>query len=307
MKSIVVLLAAAACSFPAAAVFQTAGGYGATELYSTEGTFTTCGGLSLDGGRLYFGQGEQIQSMDVSGGGAVTVGTVEANTGNSFVFRRGGATWTSYTVGYFPNDTSVMGYLDAGGAFQSQLTMKGLWDAAVSPLGECYLVARPGESTGIYRYDWQTGAASLVADIGGYSGGLTFDSAGNLYYADQASGDILRFGAEQVQAGGLTAADGQSVLQGLFAGFIGFDDAGGFYATTGYGAAFSKYDLASGQKLADIAFGGVGQFAVDGETIYLIDTDWSTFSSTVQAVYAVPEPATLLLLSAGLMLFRKKR
>ncbi|MCK5563924.1 MAG: PEP-CTERM sorting domain-containing protein [Planctomycetes bacterium] len=97
-----------------------------------------------------------------------------------------------------------------------------------------------------------------------------------------------------------------SVL-GVTAGYIGFDGSDNFYATTGYGATFSQYDLSLGSLVKNIAYGGIGQFAFDGDSIYLLDTDWGAYASTAYEVSAVPEPATIVMLGIGGLGFIRRR
>jgi len=109
-----------------------------------------------------------------------------------------------------------------------------------------------------------------------------------------------------VTAGGLTTADADVVLN-ITAGFIEFDSQDNFYATTGWGAMLAKYDLSSQTKVADIAYGSIGQFLIGGGNIYAVDTDWGTYASTIQQI--VPEPATLVLFGFGAMtgVMRRKK
>ena len=100
--------------------------------------------------------------------------------------------------------------------------------------------------------------------------------------------------------------DGVSVLE-ITAGYIGFDATGNLLATTGFGFNLGRYDLTSQIKIDDIAAGGIGQFIADGDTIYAVDTDWGSYSSTLEAITVVPEPATLsMVLLGGFAIWRRK-
>jgi len=294
------------------AAFSTADGYMSRKLYDSAGTYTLLGGLALDDGALYFGQGTDILTLDLDSASVATVGTVASNVGNALVERHDGVTYTAFGTSLNSPYPHEMGYLDTGGAFVGQSMIDSLFDAAVSPSGECYIVAAPGGGgSQVLRYDWATGGMTLVADVGGSSGGVTFDEDGNLYYADQGifevrDAAVLKYTPQQLTAGNLTAADGEAVLD-IAAGYMGFDEQGGFYATTGWGAALSCYDLAVGEKVCDVAFGGVGQFVWDGDVLYALSSDYGTWSTSVQAI-TVPEPTSVaLLVGAGLLACRNRK
>ncbi len=266
------------------ATFSPAPGYTATELYSSAGTYTTIGGLDIDAGKLYFGQYTDIKSLDLSDNSTQTVGTVPANAGNCLVARNSGTTYTSYGTSYSFPYPYKMGYIDANGDYVNQLDEDGIYDCAVNSSGECYIVANPDAlGSKIFKYNWSDGSTTEIADIGGYSGGVAFDSLDNLYYAEQTNGEILMFTAGEVAAGGLTVDDGIPVLD-ITAGYIGFDADDNFYATTDWGATLARYNLDSQSKVEDIAYGGIGQFIVDGDNIYAIDTDWYAYANTIQQI-----------------------
>jgi hypothetical protein len=297
--------------FPATNSFAefSTNGYAFSELYSSSGTYTTIGGLDLDGGQLYFGNYNEVKSIDLSDNSVLTVGDIGSNAGNALVARHNGLTFTAFGTSYNEPYPYKMGYIDESGNYVNQLDEDGIYDVAVNPQGDCYIAVNPGAlGTKIFSYDWDTGATSLVADIGGYSGGLAFDSIGNLYYADQGyesrDASILMFTAAEIAAGGLGIGDADSVL-GITAGYIGFDEYGALYATTGYGSALSKYDIDTQLLVNEIAYGNIGKFLFDGDNIYTIDTDWGDYSSTIQMI-TVPEPATIVLMCLAGLLVRRR-
>ncbi len=285
-------------------------GYAFSELYSSYGTYTTIGGLDIEGGQLYFGNYDEIKSLDLSNDGVSTVGDIGSNASNALVARHSGLTYTAFGTSYNNPYPHKMGYIDGTGTYVNQLEEDGIYDVTVNSQGDCYIAANPDAlGTKIFAYDWDTGATSLVADIGGYSGGLAFDSAGNLYYADQGiyesrDASILMFTAAEILAGGLDVNDTDSVL-GIAAGYIGFDDDGALYATTGYGSTLSKYDIDAQLLVDEIAYGGIGKFLLDGDYLYAIDTDWADYYSTIQLI-TVPEPATIVLMCFAGLLVRKR-
>ena len=311
IKSLICILILSIVSCNAAAAFSTAGGYVSSVVYTGAGSVQpTMNGLAYDSGSLYLAQGTDLVTVDTANNSSQVTGNMPGAMFNSLVSRYGGTTYTSYSS--FPNTMDyTIGYIDAGGAYQAQTTITGIYDMAINSAGDAYIVADPtgaGQSQ-ILKYDLTTGTATAAATIGGYSGGLAFDSAGNLYYADQGefggrAASVLKFSVDG--SGAVDMSSPQSVL-GIGAGFIGFDADDNFYATTGWGAAFSQYDLSTGSLVADIAYGGIGQFEVVGESIYLLDTDWDVFASTVYEV-TVPEPATIAMLGLGAFgLVRRKR
>ncbi len=291
----------------AVAAFTTAAGFGSSTVYSGSGSPQSIfGGLAYDGGNLYVGQGTDLVTIDVSDNSAQVSGTLPGAVANSLVARYDGTTYTSYANTFSSPYPYMIGYIDGAGVYQNQLTENGIYDMAISSGGDAYIVADPtglGQSQ-IFQYDLGTGAATLAASIGGYAGGLAFDSQDNLYYADQSGTGILKFSVDGL--GVLDMSSSDSVL-GVTAGYIGFDGSDNFYATTGYGATFSQYDLSLGSLVKNIAYGGIGQFAFDGDSIYLLDTDWGAYASTAYEVSAVPEPATIVMLGIGGLGFIRRR
>ncbi|MFA5422784.1 MAG: PEP-CTERM sorting domain-containing protein [Phycisphaerae bacterium] len=292
------------------AVFST-NGFASSELYSTSGTYTVIDGLDLDGGHLYFGNFDKIRSLNLSDNSVTVVGNVGPNAGNSIMARHAGLTYTAFGTSYNSPYPYSMGYIDSTGTYHEQLEEDGIYDAAVNSQGDCFIVANPDAlGSKIFSYDWDSGTTTLVADIGGYSGGLAFDNTGNLYYADQGisgsrDGSILMFTAAQVAVGGLDIGDAYSTFD-ITARFIGFDEEGLFYAATDYGATLSSYDIENQSLINEIAYGSIGKFLLDGDSIYAVDTDWSNYYSTIQMI-TVPEPATAAMLSFAFMWLRRRR
>jgi hypothetical protein len=291
--------------------FSTLNGYKATELYRA--TETKIWGLALDGGNLYFGQQSTILSYNLASGTHSVESTVPQNAGFAYVTRSNGSTYAAYGTSSNSPWPYVMGNVESG-TFNAQVTLNGVFDGAFSPSGDLYVVG-DGESARIYKYNAGSSTTTEIAHVGGYCAGLTFDSEGNLYFADQGewgvrSGGIRKFTAAQVAAGNFSANDGQLMME-VYAGLINFDSEGNFYATHyvynngQYIPTLSKYDLSSGTLLADIASGDMANFVFAGDTMYLVDSPWDGDS----AIYAitVPEPATMLIFGLGAIFFSRSR
>jgi hypothetical protein len=155
---------------------------------------------------------------------------------------------------------------------------------AINSSGDAYFTADPTGAGQCQIFKLDAGIATFVAEIGGYAGPLAFDSQDNLYYASQTGEGVMKFSVDDLGVLDMSVYD---VVLGITAGYIGFDEDDNFYATTGWGAAFSQYDLTLGTLVTDIAYGGVGQFVIEDGTIYLIDTDWVTYASTVYRITPV--------------------
>ena len=285
-------------------------GYQSETLYSSAGTFTTIGGLDHHQEMLYFGQSTEIKSLDLSDNGDAVVGTIPANVGNALVtvYPADGKVYTAYGTSYDPPSPHKMGYFDGSGSYVHQLDMDGIYDAAVNGDGDVFIVANPdvddddvADGSRIYRYDWSTGAATEVANIGGYSSGLAFDASGNLYYSVYGAGQVVKFTAAEVATGGLDLGDADTVLTVSSPGFLAFDDQDNLFASyldASWATHIALYDPTTGNQLAVVADGG-GKMAWADGTLYTIDTDWSAFASTIEAITPVPEPTSLMLLAVA--------
>ena len=283
----------------AAATVSAGHGPAVTELYNTEGSFTIVEGMCRDGGTVYFGQSTDVLTLDLATLTVADVGDLPANSGVSLVQRVGGATCASYAFGFAYPYPYAFGELNGGGIFTNTWNENGIFDAAVNSQGEMYVVANPdpsnfstnppyiGTGAALYRYDPGTDTATPVAVMGGFTGGIAFDANDDLYYADQTVGQIWRYTAAQLAAGGLTAGDAQVVVNGVFAGYLVFDPFGYLYATTGYPASLHRYDVNSGAlvraltpaQMPDVK-GSLGKLAWDPASMGLLtaSTDWTAFA-----------------------------
>ncbi len=266
------------------AAFNVDSGYTARQLHTSQGSFTTIGGLALEGDTLYFGQYTEVKSVHLDTLSVTNVGTLPANAGISWVARNSNVTYTAYGESYSSPYPYKLGLFLPGGTYTNLLDLDGIYDGAVNAAGELYVVANPDAAgSRVFRLNWSTGATE-IANIGGYSGGLAFDAAGNLYVASQVgAGAILKYTPAQLSTGGLTSDDAQVVLN-IKAGYLAFDAGGFLYATTGWGAQLGKYDLNCGLLVDVVATGGIGKIVTCGYDLFVVDTDWIAYASTVQHI-----------------------
>lgn len=278
----------------ARAEFTPASGYEAIPLVTTEGTFTVIEGLDVVGPHAYIAYGTNIASVPLVGGIAVSAGSLPPNANVNFLKQRAGVLHAGYGQSFASPFPCRFGVIDSFGQFVDQGGLDGLYDAAVNGAGELFMVANPSNSgTRIFRFDPATTAAVEVIQVGGYSGGIAFDSAGRLYVAEQTFGDekILRFTPQQLTNGNLTATNGEAVVQ-VGASYLCFDTQDRLYAVSGYGNHLSAYDVETGALIREVAsdpaFGyGIGRIGWDAERGRLIAvyTDYGVYGSTL---YSMP-------------------
>ncbi len=316
-----------------------------SELSATsESSYTSYSGLLLDAGVLYYGNFDEVRSYDLNASSDSKWAECGSNAGIGTINKLGTDVYMSQDTSYRAPYPSDLGTIVPVNGFQATMssgtgigeTTYSIYDSAVHG-GSLYFVANVGtyvddgqdgqtgqtQGTSIFRYEAGDPMNPVeIATIGGASGGLTFDSDGNLYYASQnASEGVLKFTASQVTSGGLTAADGQTVVD-ITGGSLGFLSDGSLLAETGWGQTLAAYDPAGGQKLYDIATTTgsdyMGKFVVGADdTIYVLSNDWSTIydygvgggGGAVLSAIMVPEPATvgLLTVGGGLALLRRRR
>ncbi|MFA7172179.1 MAG: hypothetical protein WC340_01985 [Kiritimatiellia bacterium] len=284
------------------------------ELDNSAGTFTTYGGLTKNGDVLYYGNYDTVRQYDLAGATNSVYATTVGNADTKGLAKIGSTLYMALDTSYNAPYPSSLGTVDPATGFTATLvsgkeqgeTTYSIYDATLNN-GEYYFVAAPGTintnsqsgatGTRIYRYNNADPSAPVeIANIGGSSGGIAFDTAGNLYYASQNWGQgILRFNAVNVARGGLTAADGATVAD-VTAGYLGFLPDGHLVATTGWGVSLDVFDINTGAKRRTIATvpsdwsESIGKFVVDGTTLYVAHTDWNAYTGNLYAINLI-EPA----------------
>jgi len=287
--------------------------YSFRELDNSAGTFTTYGGVAQDGALLYYGNFNTVVRYDLAGESNSVYAATVSNADTKALGIVGSTLYLAMDTSYSAPFPSNLGTVDPVNRFIPTLssgtehdeTTYSIYDAAVYN-GEYYFVANPGTintndqqwptGTCIYRYNAADPVNPFeIANIGGTSGGIAFDAAGNLYYASQNWGEgILRFEAAALPAGGLTAADGTMVVDAI-AGYLGFFPDGTLAATTSWGTGLAVFDPVTGNKLRTIATApsdwseSMGKFVIDGSTLFMVYTYWNDYYGALLA-FAITEP-----------------
>jgi len=165
---------------------------------------------------------------------------------------------------------------------------------------------------------------TLIDGISTFSAGITGNSAGDIFVADNDDQNIYRFTASQIASaiGGtpLTVGDGQFVVNLGVSGSIAYDDtADRLYAAGFQVPGIQMHDLATSQSgnidpVAGSAAYSLATFS-DGTDEYISFVSRDGFSGGDSVTYgydlssniAIPEPSTLmlLLLGGGLALTRR--
>jgi hypothetical protein len=239
--------------------------------YATPGLFTPgpdlngINGLGIDAGVAYYAYGSNIWSLTLDSFALTPVGDLPAaHHGVSVVQRINGITHAAFAQTNAFDSPYHWGAFDHEGAFQYSFEIGSLFDAAVDSHGTLYLIAMPGFfQTAVFRVEEGVDTITVieVAHIGGFSGGIAFDSQDRLYVAEQSAGHILRFTPEQLAAGGLTAADGEVVVNAA-ASYLCFDANDRLYAVTDYGNELGLYDPETGHKKRVVAIDEAGGYGI---------------------------------------------
>lgn len=288
--------------------------------------YTQFEGIAKSGDTLYVGNFRSVKQVNLRTGAVSDYGSLPGNNGISHVTYANGQVYASSFVSYNNPFPYTMHSVSEGGTTSEVLTMGGIFDARTSPTGDFYFVANPdldgdnwGDGSRLYRLNYDDNSVTEVAYLGGASGGLAFDAAGNLFYAHYDHNTVYSFGADKLLAGGLDLADAQIALLLENPGYLGFNDQGHLLATRldEGGQILSAYDLVSGLLIEDIFTTQgqelIGGFLYDEGTLYVAWQNWDfmgDYGSELLALTAVPEPAAFALLfalaAAGVAFYRRR-
>ena len=276
-------------------------GYQLRELYQTT-SYTYIGGLTVNGQYAYFGEGDsKIMRQHLGTGATNHIGTLPPpGVGASYVAWVDDRLHVGYAEDYsFPTPPFCrLGWINESGDFDYQTGINGVFDAAADSSGAFYINAATAVgNTRIYRYDIASTSLTHVITIGGFSGGIAFDSQDRLYVADNNNGVILRFTPLQLSAGNLSAADGEQIYH-AYAGYLAFDHLDRLYLTTDGGNSLVMINPETGDLLRTIALDtgvgyGIGWIAWDRQrnALMLVYSDYFVAAnSTLNAIkYDLPD------------------
>ncbi len=314
LTALFALFSLTASQLPAALTTQS--GYTATTLYSG----SAIGGLGTDGTSIYFGDSLSVYSMNTGGGNVQSVGSLPASDDNSIVAVNPQNGTVYAAAGSYSSPYPYQFGSFSGGSFTANNTINGAYDAAFDSSGRLYISAAHEDYTGdgtndtaVYYYNQTDHSLTRIAETGGNSGGLAFDSTDNLFYGEDSA--VYSFNAADI----LSAASGGPVLSlsdgtvkaATSSSYLALDEHDNLYATRL--DAFWNTELVSistNGNVSIIANGGGGHLVAIGENLYTAGTDYGDwpFSSNIYEIKAVPEPSSVLLLllgSGGIFGFRR--
>jgi len=270
-------------------------GYANRPLTRTSGALLE--GLDLAGNAALLGSGTQVRSFHLDTYATNSIGTLPANVTVAFVKQRDATVHAAVGTSFnFPFPVTH-GAFNAG-SFTAFGAVDGIYDAAVDGSNTLYIMANPSAAgSRVYRFVPATTTLVDVINVGGFSGGIAFDSQSRLYVAEQNTGTILRYTPAQLAAGNLTAAHGEPVVS-LFASYLCLDAFDRLYAVSGFGNRLTQHDPESGALLREIAVDGLNGFGI-GRIVWdaaraqllAVHSDYGVFGSTLEAITFSPSDA----------------
>jgi len=292
-RSLLALLSAVVCSSSSRAELAPRLGFSSAPIYDSGGS-GFLEGLDVSGNAALLGIGTQVLSLNLSTGTTNTVGILSNNVSVAFVKQRGEDVHAAIGLSYSFPFPSQHGVIDAG-IFQTYGAIDGIYDAAVNSTDELYIIANPNSAgSRVYRFVPATTSLVQVINVGGFSGGITFDSQDRLYVAEQNNGTILRYTPGQLATGSLTAASGE-VVASIFATYLCFDEHDLMYIVSGFGNRLTQHDPDTGAVLRELAIDGlngygIGRIGWDAvrNQLLAVHTDYAQFSSTLESLVYAP-------------------
>jgi hypothetical protein len=276
----------------------------------------------LDDGRLVYAHDGSVYQQDTFGDSTMSsysnapTGDYGYITGNGFLGAGGFSAASIYgytatnTATSFSSIGSQQNY--AAVAFGADILISGGNGAGVSEIGHF-------SSAGVYT--------TVVDNVSTYSAGLTLDSAGNLYVADNDDNNIYRYTAAQVSAALLGAtlaiSDGEFITNLGVGASLAIDSMDRLYAAGWQTSGIQVYDLITEEVNSIIPALNNTNYSVttfsDGANDYVGWLNAEGFALGDGVVYGydldgsivVPEPATYALLAGfaclGLVALRRRR
>lgn len=278
-----------------------------------------------------------LTGMDVSNYGAAFI-RVSPDGTRLAVGNNGGASWSNYEVGIF-NLSDVTGQWFGVGHYDAEwVDNTNLALTAAGPAGPPSVVTALDTSSDPTSPTNPT----VVTNIGGYSGGITFDADGNLYTGNafdstgpSDTGWIKAFSSaswEPALSGGPAVdfeAEGTLIVDLLSAAALGFDAEGNLHVGGGdlYGGSGDNdyAGLVRSTVVADALIGSgpadpldpgeVRKFdpnAASPESLYKVNYNDVTGELYLREggtvyTYVVPEPSMLMLLATGMVIACRSR
>lgn len=255
----------------------------------TGATFST---LDAETNSVYFPQGTLIVEIDPATSATNHINILPPDTFDVSALTRNSATVQMAYSSSFGFDVPYTYSVFDGTTTTNIFVLNNIFDACTAPDGGRYIVANPG-NMGSRIFHFSGTETTLVANIGGPSGGIACDADGTLYYAYQAPdyvhGSIVFFTPEQCATGGLTYADAH-VLNTVKASSLCIGADGFLYASVPTRSSLHRYDLMTGNHLGTFASDPsndwqLGKLSATAETnIYASYTDWTAFQGTLYKI-----------------------
>lgn len=295
-------------------------GYTSSIYYHLPGS--TIQGFDFDSvGNLYLSRDNQYITKFTPGEGESILYDEGTSKYGSFLTVNDGKVYFGETTSHTVKSIPV-----GGGLPTVEFVSDWNYDFAFNATGQAFLSApsSPGSNS---IYYWNGTTLDWIISLGGYSGPLTFDRGGNLFYGftTMGSSEIVYFTENQIDTAIATGDTGNAELHagdwtvyasGLNANSgLAFDDdiyKQDIFAASWQGTVTRVYDsnqwetFGTGDSPSFIRFlPGSGEFEMgsgtDGGALFVLCTDWGMGESALFKVTPIPEPASFVLCAFGLI------